>query len=529
MGGVTGINDKVNVMDFFSKYILTELQDVNHNVRPMVKATAIKFASTFRNQFTKEHLSALMPLLISHLGSPSVVVHTYSAAAIEKFLTCKEPTADGKKKNKFGGDEIKPFLENLFTGLFAIVDNADWNENEYVMKCIMRSLNAAKNDILPVTQIVLDKLNAALFVVAKNPRNPQYNHYMFESIAVLVKAVCSKHQEHTATFEGLLFPPFQQVLQMDVAEFTPYVFQILAQLLEYRPDNTGLGEAYTMLFAPMLTPNLWESKGNVPALTRLLQAYLKKGASETVSHLSGMLGVFQKLLSMRSTESDAFALLSAIIQFVPAEKLQPFMSGIFGLLFTRLQGSTKNARYKRLISCFVALLTGKYGSQKTFELLNSVQAGVHMMFLKQVWMPVLSEDNPARTEAKIQIIALTKLICESPVLLNDDAGREIWGLALVSILKILSSPAASFGSGTEDDQEVEIGYDPTFSRLFFATRAPLDPFPEVSDPSLAFVKALHQACTSNPAVRPLIQQGTQANPKMSVALDAMFQKAGLHF
>ena len=36
------------------------------------------------------------------------------------------------------------------------------------------------------------------------------------------------------------------VLSMDVAEFTPYVFQILAQLLLYRPNGTtrGLGSHY---------------------------------------------------------------------------------------------------------------------------------------------------------------------------------------------------------------------------------------------------------------------------------------------
>jgi exportin-2 (importin alpha re-exporter) len=36
-----------------------------------------------------------------------------------------------------------------------------------------------------------------------------------------------------------LFPPFQAVLSLDVAEFSPYVFQILAQLLEFRADGVS--------------------------------------------------------------------------------------------------------------------------------------------------------------------------------------------------------------------------------------------------------------------------------------------------
>lgn len=38
-------------------------------------------------------------------------------------------------------------------------------------------------------------------------------------------------------FEGLLFPPFQAVLSKEVAEFLPYVFQILALLLDLRPPE----------------------------------------------------------------------------------------------------------------------------------------------------------------------------------------------------------------------------------------------------------------------------------------------------
>jgi len=78
--GVSQVNDGVNVMEFFSSHILTELQETNMSVRPMVKATCIKFVSIFRNQFTKEQFGALMPLLIAHLGSRDVVVHTYAAA-----------------------------------------------------------------------------------------------------------------------------------------------------------------------------------------------------------------------------------------------------------------------------------------------------------------------------------------------------------------------------------------------------------------------------------------------------------------
>ena len=526
--GVSSVNDKVDVMAFFSNHILTELQDEsNHSARPMVKATAIKFASTFRNQFSKEHLSALMPLLISHLHSPSVVVHTYSASAIEKFLICKDATG---KQAKFGGQEIKPFLEPLFSALFAIVDNAEFNENEYVMKCIMRSLSSARDDIVQVTQIVLEKLTAALFVVAKNPRNPQYNHYMFESIAVLVKSVCGKHPEHVATFESLLFPPFQTVLQMDVAEFTPYVFQILGQLCEYRPENSGLGEAYGMLLAPRLSPVLWERRGNIPALTRLLQAYLMKGSPEIVSmgQLNGMLGVFQKLISSKASEISAFDLLAAITQFVPSESLDPLLKSIFQILLMRLQQG-KTPRYVRLVSGYFAQFVGQYGSEKTFAVLNSIQPGLSLMMLAQIWIPRLAEDLPVRMEAKIQVVGLTKLVCETPSLLSDATGQQIWMQALIATTKILTSQESYLGAPTDNgDQDAEIGYDPTMSRLNFATRSPLDPFSNITNVAQYFARALGQARAANgAAIQQLMQQGQNVDPKTFSALEGILSKVGM--
>lgn len=61
-------------------------------------------------------------------------------------------------------------------------------------------------------------------------------------------------------------------------EFHPYVFQIFAQLIEARPQP--LPALYLQLFKPLLAPLFWERPGNVPALTRLLRAYLAKASAE---------------------------------------------------------------------------------------------------------------------------------------------------------------------------------------------------------------------------------------------------------
>lgn len=42
-------------------------------------------------------------------------------------------------------------------------------------------------------------------------------------------------------------------------------------------------EAYHAIFPPLLTPTFWERSGNIPALVRLLQAYLARAAPDVVS------------------------------------------------------------------------------------------------------------------------------------------------------------------------------------------------------------------------------------------------------
>jgi len=77
------------------------------------------------------------------------------------------------------------------------------------MKCVMRLLATAKADVVPLAATLLTSFNAALERVCRNPRNPQFNHYLFESTAVLVASACAADPALTSQFEPLLFPPFQ--------------------------------------------------------------------------------------------------------------------------------------------------------------------------------------------------------------------------------------------------------------------------------------------------------------------------------
>ena len=86
-------------------------------------------------------------------------------------------------------------------------------ENEYVMKCIMRSFSTLQAAVIPYLSTLLTALTQKLQLAAKNPTKPHYNHYLFESLSLSIRIVCKEQPLAVANFESVLFPVFQEILQ----------------------------------------------------------------------------------------------------------------------------------------------------------------------------------------------------------------------------------------------------------------------------------------------------------------------------
>jgi len=306
--GASELNPAVDIMSILQSHIFPEIFDSTVKFNPpIVKADAIKFICVFRSHFDVPSMINLFPSLIKFLLSEHAVLQTYAAICIEKILSLKTDI-NGISRNRFSKNEISPFANHLFEGLFSILQKSEF-ENEYVMKCVMRSLLILDDFIAAYYELIVPALIAILEKVAKNPVNPYYNHYLFESLALIIRGVCGDGSvapneaqcTNYAKLESFLFPIFQLILQQDVAELVPYVFQIFAQLLCTRPERSGLSEPFSALFVPLLNPSIWEKKGNIPALVELFKAYISRGMQQIVAgnKLTGVLGIFQKLLSQR--------------------------------------------------------------------------------------------------------------------------------------------------------------------------------------------------------------------------------------
>lgn len=274
--GVTQASELVPLPQFCQQQIIVELQRDNVNELPVLKADALKFIMTFRSLLGEQTLLACMPQLIRHLRSESVVVHSYAACCIEKVIALK---------GAISKEQLSPMSADLLTGLFGVLGLAGSSaENEYVMKAIMRSFAHLQDACMPFMAEALPKLTEILTIVARNPSRPNFNHFLFETLALAIRIVCKAQPAAVSSFEQTLFPVFQGILQQDILEFMPYVFQMLSLLLEQR-EHSGqpIAEPYWALFPCLLAPTLWDRSGNVTPLIRLLCAFIRQGSAQVAA------------------------------------------------------------------------------------------------------------------------------------------------------------------------------------------------------------------------------------------------------
>jgi len=105
---------------------------------------------------------------------------------------------------------------------------------------------------------------------------------------------------------------------MPVSEFVPYVFQIFAMLLELNTAGEIPG-SFKGLLDNTLAPGPWEARGNVPPLSRFIAAMLPRAFQVVLDEnkLEAILSIFQRLLSIKKTEQNAFDILEAVVATFP--------------------------------------------------------------------------------------------------------------------------------------------------------------------------------------------------------------------
>ena len=108
-------------------------------------------------------------------------------------------------------------------------------------------------------------------------------------------------------------------LSCRTTEYIPYVFQILAQMLDLHKGE--IPAEYRSLLPVLLTPASWQQKGSIPGLVKLLKTFLSHDANSIIAagQLTQVLGVVQqRLIPSKINDGWGFELLEAVIQYTPS-------------------------------------------------------------------------------------------------------------------------------------------------------------------------------------------------------------------
>lgn len=190
--GVLTVNPHLNVVDFFQNNIANDLVD-NSSAHPILKVDAISYLYTFRSQLTKEQWRGAFQPLIQNLLSSNYVVYTYASIAVERVLSL----TDASGSHVFGKEDVQPFAKDLLAHLFQLIEKEPAPEkiqdNEFLMRCVMRVLIVIKEGIVPITDLVLEHLIQTTKIISANPSNPRFYYYHFEAMGALIKCVIVNH------------------------------------------------------------------------------------------------------------------------------------------------------------------------------------------------------------------------------------------------------------------------------------------------------------------------------------------------
>lgn len=512
--GVTVTNQNVNLVDFFGALVSPELVAEPITQNSVLRASALKFVTVFRNQLPRDLIGNVLPAICRHTQSPSPVVHTYAAICVEKLIGVRDrPNPQGPSCLRYDPASMHtcllPMIEPI---LRIIVEEQGISQNEYLMRAVSRIFAFLRQHGAEVGLRVLQPLATLLIALAANPMNPVFNHNLFEAIASIVK-VCATSQPDQV--EAALLPAFGQILEKNVTDFLPYTFQILGLLLDASPSPKPL---YQELFSRLLSPHLWSAVANVPGLIRLFRAYFAKHQvfmALLQANMQTILERFQFVLCNKKSEAAAFELLNAMYGQLPFELYQSLFKTLMTVLLSRLQ-STKSGKFKKdfVISC--SFFVHRHPNAATLPgVLREIQPGLLANLVTHVWVPCLKMQMTF-DERKVCTAGLTKIMSDEEVRQNP-AVLNACCVSLISLLGLSPSTNARVDEeGTDDEAAADGGagldYEVSFSRLRntdlpggtggLAADIP-DLHASCKQLLLPFAQVIVQLCTANPELEPL--------------------------
>ena len=323
----------------------------------LVSSTCVGYLRPYLpRQLTKEQLVLVLPLLLNCLESQEVVVYTYAAVALDRILSMRigvtmtlmyafpliasssssnfagfHPRTSNRLRRSFSTSSlqrsesrtarsarrrmtslcvVRVSFRSLHVGASSVVFpqvlrgvsslRNKRSSGSTSLSCRDSSTSYAKSPPTRVTRTLINTYSKAYPVLSGY--RAALDHRFRVCTLPSIHRNLQKDIDRTLSFQQTII-----VLLLIVAEYIPYVFQILARMLTL---HQGVPVDYRALLPHLLTPAIWGQKGSIPGLVALLPAFLARDAAAMVKanqHTLVQGIVQQRLMVSKANDGWGFA------------------------------------------------------------------------------------------------------------------------------------------------------------------------------------------------------------------------------
>lgn len=355
----------------------------------LAKVYSIKFLSTFRLQIPHDWHSSIILMLVNIMNSSDVIMQSGCLLALEKILFMKDLNSNLSLAKDAVNDQ-NVFME-LVGGLVKILSV---QINIFAMRCFFKTLFLTQESYLePVLSSLSQTINDMIRMVIADPKEDQFNYYLFETITMLLKKLYDHNPSLYYIFESEINQNLIYIVQNGINDLLGVVFQTFSLQLSFidMTKNQIQGTIHENIISSVLDSEIWilTNKYLFKPFLAYLRVMLIKSSSYFLSDINRLTKLFAIMTSLLNLKNYllAFELAEYLICFLNSEYIK---DQIYGMIYNLLiihkslkEGSNKKGcmEFSKLLLIFISKLIIKNGSKLLVDILEQITPGLTVQLI----------------------------------------------------------------------------------------------------------------------------------------------------
>lgn len=167
------------LVQYLENIIVPEIDEKKAESTPILTSQALKFLIIFRNYVPQDWLPSVLEKLTTFLTHESIVVRTYSACAIDKLLSMKDPKTNA---NIFTSEIVTPQLPEILKQLNLLISESEGLQS-YALMSLFRVANISKDAFADYAEGFSDAIKNFIEKAIKDEQSTAYSIYiLFETM-----------------------------------------------------------------------------------------------------------------------------------------------------------------------------------------------------------------------------------------------------------------------------------------------------------------------------------------------------------